>query len=129
MTDSWITPPWIYDLFPRYLDPCPLDCPEDQLDDLEGTWDTTDQFDGIFINPPYSNVTPWIDKAIRTRQVSAVPIVFLLNHDCSTKWFSKLHCNGARFLMISGRLNFSGEGMSKSGKACNPRPSVLVVLP
>ena len=120
MTDSWATPGWILDLFPGWLDPCPLDCPDYLLDDLEGTWDTFG-FPGIFINPPYSNVTPWIEKAIRTRQITPVPIVMLLNHDCSTRWFARLHEQGARILMFSGRLRF---GDAKS----NPRPSMLVIL-
>lgn len=120
MTDSWATPGWILDLFPGFFDPCPLHCPDHLLDDLLGTWDPW-TYPGIFINPPYSDVTPWIEKAIRTREITEIPIVMLLNHDCSTKWFARLHEHGARILMFSGRLRF---GDAKS----NPRPSMLVIM-
>ena len=94
-------------------------------------WELAYQYPGIYINPPYSNVTPWIDKAIRTHEEHkavgyGIPIVMLLKHDSSTKWFAKLQEAGARFLMIQGRLNFKSPNAVKD--SCSPFPSVLAVL-
>ena len=80
----------------------------------------------IFINPPYSDPKPWVEKAIRTKESDQVfpdQIVMLLKHDSSTQWYRMLKEAGARFLMIEGRLRYRG---SKSGPASFP--SVLVVL-
>lgn len=124
-SDSFSTPDWILNMFEGAFDPCPFD-PD---------WDST-QYDGlvdgwpdeglIFINPPYSNVTPWIERAFSHKlmcnmQGTKVTIVMLLKHDSSTKWFAKLHEGGAQFLMIQGRVSFSNS------KPCG-FPSVLAVI-
>ena len=130
-SDNWETPGWLMNMFRGWYDPCPLGGYKTNRDDLEGEWELMYQYPGIYINPPYSDVTPWIDKAIRTHQRYMaigvrVPIVMLLKHDSSTKWFAKLQEAGARFLMIQGRLNFKSPNAIKH--SCSPFPSVLAVL-
>ena len=91
-------------------------------DDLNGTWNIP-LGGGIFINPPYSNPKPWVEKAIRTRQHIPVTIVMLLKHDSSTQWYRMLKEAGARFLMVEGRLTYKGP----KSKPCS-FPSILAVL-
>lgn len=130
-SDNWETPRWLMNMFHNWYDPCPYGGYNSNRDNLEGEWDVMDDYPGIYINPPYSDVMPWVDKAIRTHKkydllLVRKPIVLLLKHDSSTKWFAKLQEAGARFLMIQGRLNFKSPNAIKH--SCSPFPSVLAVL-
>lgn len=140
--DNYRTDQWILDLFPDYYDPCPLNWnydPDNDEDGLKVSWNWCD-YDGVFVNPPYSNPLPWVKKAISEHQkagmvydpcsdeydeyaefASAENIVMLLRHDTSTEWYRLLHEAGAKFLMVQGRLK---HGTNKSAAF----PSVLVVL-
>lgn len=127
--DSWATPKWIMDMFPNAFDPCPYnpDWDEAHYDGLVDGW--PDQ-GVIFINPPYSNVNPWIDRALNHKllcnlQGTKVTIVMLLKHDSSTKWFAKLQEAGAKFLMFQGRLTF--ENPDFKSMTCS-FPSILAVI-
>lgn len=115
--DSWKTDKWILDMFPNHYDPCPYNSKWD-IDGLESDWSTEWL---IFINPPYSNPLPWVEKAIAHKKEHNNTIVMLLKHDSSTKWYRLLHEAGANFLMIAGRLKYQS---SKSATF----PSVMVVL-
>lgn len=135
--DNYKTDQWILDLFPDYYDPCPLNYdfdPENHLDGLKITWNWND-YSGVFVNPPYSNPLPWVQKAISENKKaklkydpskfspigSAENIVMLLRHDSSTEWYRLLHEAGAKFLMLQGRLK---HGTNRAAAF----PSVLVVL-
>ena len=124
MSDRWRTPIWILKIFETFHDPCPIDSKIDAF-----SYDWCEHHDQVYVNPPYSNPKPWVEKAIR--EISIYPnstIVMLLKHDSSTKWFSMLQEAGARFLMVQGRLIFANpEGEAIKG-SCASFPSVLVVL-
>ena len=139
MSDNYPTVQWILDLFPDFFDPCPLNYDYDIEKDQDGlaiSWNWAD-YDGVFVNPPYSDPKAWVKKAIfefnKARdqanpdldpdwyEGSALNIVMLLKHDTSTQAYKLLHEAGARFLMIQGRLKH-GTGKSASF------PSVLAVL-
>ncbi len=112
--DNWATPSWVMKMFMGWHDPCPLaSIPE--TDGLKIEWG-----DKTFVNPPYSNPLPWVEKAIEESKKGNM-IVMLLNVDTSTKWFAKLNEANAHFIWFSERLKFSGKDAS-------PRPSMLVVL-
>jgi phage N-6-adenine-methyltransferase len=85
--DNWKTPDDIYnklnDEFNFNFDPCPLN-PNPNFNGLILEWGSR-----TFVNPPYSNVTPWIEKAISEAEKGKI-IVMLLKFDCSTKWFNEL---------------------------------------
>lgn len=45
----------------------------------------------VWCNPPYSNVDPWVDKALMELSLGRVrSATFLLNLDPTTKWYGKL---------------------------------------
>ena len=75
---------------------------------------------GVFVNPPYSNPSAWVMKAIEEAR-NGLPVVLLLKHDSSTEWFRLLHEAGARFIMINKRLKH------RTGRSA-AFPSVLAVL-
>ena len=116
MSDDYLTDDWLMRVFTTFYDPCPLDYIKDGL---ELPW--SQYHDQIFVNPPYSNPLPWVEKAIMERALNPCVIVMLLKHDSSTQWWAKLHEAGARFLPIMGRLRYH------TGKPA-PFPSVLVIL-
>jgi len=124
MSDRWITPKWIRKMFQTYHDPCPIDYKIDAF-----SYDWCEDYGQVYVNPPYSNPKPWVEKAIK--EISIYPdstIVMLLKHDSSTQWYRLLHEAGAMFLPIQGRLDFTnpeGEGIKGS---CSSTSSVLVVL-
>jgi hypothetical protein len=133
MSDNYETDEWIAALFPfsdevntgwvscaEWYDPCPLggplgDDPRDSGLHGDHMWG-----DRAFVNPPYSNPRPWVQRAIKEAK-GGTTVVMLLKHDSSTKWYQDLVEAGARFLMIGGRLNY------RTGKSA-PFPSVLAVL-
>ena len=102
MSDRWMTPDWILKMFETYHDPCPIDYTVDGL-----SYDWCKYHDQVFVNPPYSDVKPWVKKALR--EIEKYPdstIVMLLKHDSSTSWYGMLKEYGAEFMMIQGRLKF-----------------------
>ena len=102
-------------IFDNWFDPCP---PNPRvLDGLDIEWK-----DKTYCNPPYSKVTPWVEKAIEESKKGKI-IVMLLHVDTSTKSFAKLNESKAHFLWFAQRLNYS----NKKGGA-SPRPSMLVIL-
>ena len=99
-SDNFKTDSWIQELFDGWFDPCPYN-PDWEIDGIEIEWPKMP----VFINPPYSNPTPWILKAIAHDHTVAL----LLKHD------------SAKFLLVSGRLKH--QTGSPAGF-----PSVIAVL-
>lgn len=110
--DFWSTPfPLWGDILVRYFptgvnvfDPCP-----NRARILPGTWITEMETDGLkipweapfFINPPWSNIFPWIVKAIE----SNIYGVMLGPTRTDQPWF---HLGGpvAKLVNIGGRVNY-----------------------
>ena len=121
--DKYQTDRWVTNMLHTYYDPCPIDYDGD-IDEsgLQKDWFIQSMpYDfRIFVNPPYSNVTPWVERAIEAYQENC-KVYMLMKCDTSTKWFAMLHEAGAKFIFMNGRLRFS------TGKTA-PFPSMLVVL-
>lgn len=123
-SDSWLTPEWIHALIGEAHDPCPYNPAFEPTHDLDGLvlpWQQRN-----FVNPPYSNVKPWVMKAIRENKEGKL-VIMLLKHDTSTKWYQMLHEAGAHFLPIQGRLHFRNS-IDSTCKMRASFPSVLAVL-
>ena len=71
-------------IFDSWFDPCPLD-ENPKFNGLEVSWGHR-----TYVNPPYSNPLPWVEKAIEESKKGKT-IIMLLNVDTSTKWFAKLN--------------------------------------
>jgi len=128
MTDKYETDSWIKAMFPlddvTWFDPCPIDYHPDTHDDgLTMNWvaECSKHWAvGAFVNPPYSNPLPWVQKAIEENK-NGLTVVMLLKHDSSTEWYRSLHEASARMLMVNRRLK---HGQNKGANF----PSLLVVL-
>lgn len=78
-----------------------------------------------FINPPYSEIQPWITKAIEQHKLGKTSVM-LLPSDTSVKWFKDAFdsCNEVRF--ISGRISFINADTQKPVSG-NNKGSVLFI--
>ena len=113
-SDQFPTDKWLMRVFAEWFDPCPLDS-EPKVDGLSIPWK-----DRTYVNPPYSNPFPWVEKAIWENK-KGKRIVLLLKLDPSTKAYLALKAAGAHFLYVGERLK---HGHSYSA----PFPSVLAVI-
>lgn len=109
--DTWCTPPWLTEPLGRFdLDPCSNERSTVQAGcalRFEGRGEDglvlakrVGAAERVFVNPPYSDVEPWIEAYGHTR------FCFLLKLDTSTKWFAKLHAATELILIPRRRVNF-----------------------
>lgn len=81
-------------------------CPEFYTaddDGLQQPWHGT-----VWCNPPYSEIRPWLDKAV-SESVNGVTSVFLLPSATDTKWFHEVVLPYAEIRFLPGRLKFEGQ--------------------
>ena len=113
--DHWRTPDKIYELLDEEFhfddDPCPLHGD----DGLKRRWG-----EHVFMNPPYSNPTPWVKKAYEEMTKGSV-VVGLLRGDTSTRWFHDWVLGKAELRFIRGRLHFNDS------KGAAPFPSIIAI--
>jgi len=91
--DHWNTPPEVLDPIRAFsaiaLDPCPnassiVGADRVCEDGLAENWNEAAGL--VFVNPPYSDVTPWIRRAAG-EAARGVEVAVLLPADTSTRWF------------------------------------------
>jgi hypothetical protein len=119
-SDHYATPKLLYrQLYQEFqfnFDPCPL---RSSFDGLMQRWR-----ESVYVNPPYSNIEPFIRKGINELDSRrAQTIVFLLPVRSDTRYWHELimpRANELRF--IKGRLNFN------EAKSPAPFPCVIVIF-
>lgn len=111
-SDLWKTPKFIYDYYMKknFFDPCPTN---PTFDGLNINWKSFN-----FVNPPYSQISKWIDKALEQKKRHCNSL-FLIPARTDTKWFKKLVNNNVHISFIEGRLHFDDKGAA-------PFPSMFV---
>jgi len=79
----------------------------------------------LWCNPPYSNITPWVRKAIEAQQNGRMTVMLVMC-DPSVKWFSiaQQYASETRFI-TDGRLAFLKNGVPQKG---NNKGSVIFVF-
>lgn len=123
-SDDWFTPVGFYRqrMECGFFDPCPLRAGFDGLD-----LDWSDH-EFLFCNPPYSNISAFVEKAIKDHKKYQEKYQhfshweLLLPVRTDTKWFARLVEYGVDIEFITGRVKF---GQCKTGA---PFPSMLVTL-
>lgn len=84
------------------FDPCPFD-PSPKQDGLSIPWKTSN-----FVNPPYDDVSPWIDKAIREMELGHKS-VFLIPFRANTQYFTeKIFAYCTNVYLFAKRIKFKG---------------------
>ena len=128
-SDEWSTPQHIFDAlnaeFGFDLDPCATDknhkCAEYytiEQDGLQKMWGGR----RVFCNPPYSNISDWVEKAFRETRNDNTLVVLLIPARTDTRYFHDYINNRAEIRFIKGRLKF---GDSKNSA---PFPSMIVIF-
>lgn len=126
-TDKWQTPPKLYEELHREFnfnfDPCPITWNTGDPDGLEIEWGTS-----TFVNPPYSNVARWIEKA-HTEWKKGKQVVMLINAITDTKAFHEYIYNksGVEIRFIKGRVSFI-DPSNPNKKQPSPKPSMIVIF-
>lgn len=134
-TDEWLTPPHLLQAFRDVghvfdLDPCyPVEgipwahlAPERtftrETDGLHEDW-----LGSVWLNPPYSEVEPWMERL--AKHGAGVALVFAR---CETRWwFESVWPHATGFLFLAGRVTFHHADGERSKAGHNSGgPSVLV---
>ena len=76
----------------------------------------------VFVNPPYRNLSEWVEKAYRESQKTDTKVVMLIPARTDTKYWHKYVMRASEIHFIKGRLKF---GDSKNSA---PFPSAIVVF-
>lgn len=72
-----------------------------------GLDDDSNWFGTVWLNPPYSDPAPWINKAVAAHQSGDIDAaVILVNNATETGWFQKLIEHSAAFCILSRRVAF-----------------------
>ena len=126
--DLWRTPQFVFDFYnERFKFNCDVACSDENrlvnehwltVDD-DALCHTTNWGSVNWCNPPYSDITPWIQKAIEQMK-QGKRTVMLLPADTSVKWFKLAFDNCSECHLISGRLSFlrddTGEPVNGNNK-------------
>jgi site-specific DNA-methyltransferase (adenine-specific) len=119
-SDHYATPQAFYqqlhEEFNFDFDPCPL---RSTFDGLKMDWNGS-----IYVNPPYSNIKPWIEKGLREIKAKrAKTIVYLLPVRTDTAyWHDLILPHATEIRLVKGRLNFNEM------KTPAPFPVCLVIF-
>ena len=128
-SDEWATPQNIYDNldaeFDFNLDPCATENNHKcdafytaEIDGLKQNWGGQ----RVFCNPPYSNISLWVEKAFRETRNDNTLVVLLIPARTDTRYFHDFIYQRAEIRFIKGRLKF---GDSKNSA---PFPSMVVIF-
>ncbi len=110
-SDHFKSPQWIMDAYADFFDPCPLNA---KFDGLHMPWKAFN-----YCNPPYSEISVWIRKAILESEERRTTIM-LLPARTDTKWFHDLLYGKYEIKFIKGRLKFG------DAKKSAPFPNMFV---
>ena len=135
--DLWQTPKFVFDYYnQRFNFSCDvaaskenalcenfIDEREDSLD-YAVEWGTSN-----WLNPPFSNIEPWISKAITRMVINDDLTVMLLPSDTSVKWFKLAFDNCTECHFISGRLSFINAETKKPVSGNNKGSVVFIFDP
>ncbi len=93
-------------------------------DSLNCDWES---YGAIWVNPPYSEIQPWINKAAEQCKMQLQPIVMLIPADTSVGWFnSALETVDEVRLITGGRISFIKAETDKT-KNGNTKGSMLLI--
>ena len=76
----------------------------------------------VFVNPPYRNLSEWVEKAYKESQKPGTKVVMLIPSRTDTKYWHKYVMKASEIHFIKGRLKF---GDSKNSA---PFPSAVIVF-
>lgn len=138
-TDEWGSPPSIWRPVKRALGGFDLDPCSGAESEPIATERYTASDDGlherwhgrVWVNPPYSDVEPWLGKGLEETLAGDVETaVYLLPVRSSTKWWHHFVAEATACCLIEGRVSYVGGDVNddKGGGHNAPFPSAIVVF-
>ena len=128
--DTWRTPQYVFDYAGKLIGGFDFDTACDWVNKLsEPVWNGFIAEDALAVkwrgkcwcNPPYSNISPWIEKAIASDAIT----VMLIPSPNGESYYGELIKNSHE-IAIQGRISFIGaDGKPKNG---NTRGSSLFIV-
>ena len=112
-----------------------------QIDSLKVDWgDFIPPFERspfAWLNPPYSNITPWTEKCLKEKE-RGIGSVLLIPEDSSAEWWPGDECSEIRRIVgyrdakgkwKSGRINFINGETGEEIKGNNKGSNLLIFIP
>lgn len=135
--DLWQTPDFVFEYYDnRFNFNCDVAC-SDENRMVSEHW-ITEEDDALlysnlwssrnWCNPPYSNIMPWVEKAIYEMKRGCLTVM-LIPADTSVKWFKKAYDNCSECHFISGRLAFINAETKKPVSGNNKGSVVFIFDP
>ncbi|QDH45712.1 DNA N-6-adenine-methyltransferase [Pantoea phage vB_PagM_AAM37] len=144
--DAWQTPKWLFNHFAQMAGGFDIDAAANEHnalcesffsetdDALSFDWDAGKKY---WLNPPYSNILPWVEHAVVQGERPGSVVYMLLPDDVSTLWFRTAMDNAAEAYIIahdgvkgsagrSGRVQFVNAITGKTGNGNNKGSWVFV---
>jgi len=128
-SDEWATPQWLFDElnneFAFEVDACASEdnhkCDQYFTKDFDGL---KQEWGGlrVFCNPPYSQISEWVEKAFRETRTDGTITVMLIPSRTDTRYFHNFIYQRAEIRFVKGRLKFG------DGKGSAPFPSMIVIF-
>lgn len=124
-SDEWETPGWLFDRldqnykfeFDAAAQKHNALCAEWSNDSLTLDWTI---YENIWLNPPYSRVAEFVEKAYLTAEEAGSLVVCLVPARTDTRWWHEFALRSDAIWFVRGRLRFS------ESKNSAPFPSVVV---
>lgn len=145
--DAWQTPKWLFNFFRMKAKRFDIDAAASKSNALcEKFWTIEDDalsFDWpekarIWLNPPYSDIVPWVEHAVKQVRENGCHVYMLIPDDCSTLWFRRGldAATDVYFLTHDGVEGKAGKGgrvafvnaMTGEVKNSNNKGSVVMVF-
>jgi hypothetical protein len=121
-SDTWLTPPDLLHLLGEFdTDPC---CPNSRMPWRTAKRMVKEKEDGlsvnwrgrVWLNPPYSNALPWIERMIEHN--NGIALVYAKSTDA--RWGQlALKCASLAYFMAGRLLFFYPDGSESTGKWCS----------
>lgn len=136
--DCWQTPRAIFDYYnERFNFNMDVACSDENklvsedwlTEDDDALAYYTDWNSRNFCNPPYSDIAPWVQKAITQSRIANRLTVMLIPADTSVKWFKLAYENCTECHLISGRVSFVNADTQKPVNGNNKGSVVFIFDP
>lgn len=128
-SDEWSTPYSVFEQLDKEfhftLDPCATDqnhkCIKYYTKEENGLLQNWGGHT-VFCNPPYSNISQWVEKSFRESRKDNTTVVLLIPSRTDTRYFHDFIYKRTEIRFVRGRIKF-GEALSGA-----PFPSMVVIF-
>lgn len=93
----------------------------EESDSLGYGWHKIENSDWLWLNPPFSNITPWAKKCHEESRRGA-KIALLTPASVGANWFGDYVFNKSLSLFLKDRLTFKGTKQNAKTGKCDPYP-------